>query len=124
MLPTHELRETYNGCDIYLRRPGFELTPVTLRRIASFLCMGPRGSMSVFAFSYSMLDFLDAAEFPDEELLTQALGAIRAVVDRGMVEPFAEHTYELTGGTFTEVDSPPWWIPVRTGEPRGHITGT
>jgi hypothetical protein len=72
MLPTHELLDSRNSFAIYLRRPGFEFTPVTLRKIASFLCTGRDGSVRVFAFSYSMLDFVDAAALPDEELLSQA----------------------------------------------------
>ncbi len=110
MLPTHELRETHSGFAIYLRRPGFEFTPVTLRRIASFLCSGPDGAIVVFAFSYSMLDFIGVTSFPDEQLLEQALEVIRSVLGRDAAEPFREHTYELVAGTYTAVEKPAWWI--------------
>ena len=112
MLATHELCETHNGFAIYLRRPGFEFTPVTLRKIASFLCKGPDGSIGVFAFSYSMLDFVDAVAFPEGELLAQAEAIIRAIIDQEAIEPSQERTYEFTGGAYREVDNPRWWIPV------------
>jgi len=82
-----------------------------LRKIASFLCTGSDGAVGVFAFSYSMLDFVDAAALPDEELLAQALEVVREVVDRGSAEPFHEHTYEFSKGTYAQVERPPWWIP-------------
>ena len=112
MLPTHELRDAYKGFAIYLRQPGFELTPITLRKIASFLCKAPDGSIGVFAFSYSMLDFVDAALLPEGELLAQAEAIIRAIIDQEAIEPSQERTYEFTGGAYREVDNPRWWIPV------------
>ncbi len=112
MLPTHKFIKTYKGAEIYLRNPGFEFTPMSLRRIASFICSTLEGQLAVLAFSYSMLDFTNVAELPDAELLQEATGVIQDLIDGGAIEDRQEYTYEFRGAGFQQVRDPRWWIKV------------
>jgi hypothetical protein len=112
LLPTHRLIETYNGAEIYLRNPGFEFTPMSLRKIASFICSTREDQWAVLAFSYSMLDFTNAGELPDAALLEEAAGVIQDLIDEGAIEDRQEYTFELRGAEFQPVKNPKWWIEV------------
>jgi hypothetical protein len=112
LLPTHRLVKTYKEAEIYLRNPGFEFTPMSLRRIASFICSTLDDQRAVLAFSYSMLDFMDVGELPDVALLEEATGVIQDLIDKGAIEDRQEYTYELGGAGFQPVPNPKWWIKV------------
>ncbi len=107
-LPTHRLLRDYGGYAIYLRNPGFEFTPVTLRKIASFVVAGK--TLAIFAFAYSMLDGLEGGGTEEEPLLSDALAVIEKHIDAGDIEHHRDYTYELQGGAFVEVRDPKWWV--------------
>ncbi|MFI5387370.1 MAG: hypothetical protein ACHQ50_14770 [Fimbriimonadales bacterium] len=111
MLPTHRLVKTYKEAEIYLRNPGFEFTPMSLRKIASFIC-STIDQRAVFAFSYSMLDFTNVEDLPDMKLLEEATGVIQDFIDERPIEDRQEYTYELRGTGFQPVRNPKWWIKV------------
>jgi len=109
-LPTHRLLRDYGGYAIYLRNPGFEFTPVTLRQIASFVVAANSRTLAVFAFAYSMLDGLERGSIEEEPLLAGALAVIKERIDAGEIAHHRDYTYELQGGAFIEVRDPKWWI--------------
>jgi hypothetical protein len=112
LLPTHRLIKTYKGAEIYLRNPGFEFTPMSMRKIASFICSTLEDQRAVLAFSYSMLDFTNVEELPDAALLEEATGVIQSLIDEGGIEDRQEYTYELRGAGFQPVRNPKWWVKV------------
>src|SRR6266851_1088673 len=105
-LPAHKLADKHKGYEIYLRNPGFEFTPVTLRKIASFVVKGTDKSLAVFAFAYSMLE----REVEEDSLLADALAVIRNRIDEGRLEHHRDYTYQMQRGGFIEVSDPKWWI--------------
>ena len=105
MLPTHDHVADFRGHAIYRRRPGFEFTPVTLGKIASFLVQRPDGGVAVFAFLYSLLAGLDGP-LPDE-----ARRAIEDAIVTGAAVAGHDLTYERHGGRWVPVDASRWWIP-------------
>lgn len=111
MLPTHEHVATYRGYDIFRRRPGFEFTPMTLGKIASFLVRGPDGSVAVFAFLYSMPLALRGQDLDEERLLEATLRTIEAVIDGGAIGERQDMTFEWHAGGWLPVENPRWWIP-------------
>src|SRR2546422_9315555 len=102
-LPTHRLLRDYGGHAIYLRNPGFEFTPVTLRKIASFVVAGTNKTLAVFAFAYSMLDGLEGGGIEEDPLLAEALAVIKKRIDAGEIEHNRDYIYELQDGAFVEV---------------------
>ncbi len=109
-LPTHRLLRDYGGHAIYLRNPGFEFTPVTLRKIASFVVAENNRTLAVFAFAYSMLVGLEGGGTEEEPLLADALAVVEKRIDAGEIKHHGDYTYELQGGAFVEVRDPKWWI--------------
>ena len=112
MLPSHTLVKTYDDCEIYLRKPGFEFTPVSLRKIASFIVRRQDGAIAVFAFSYSMLDSLDDEAGGEPSLLGSAVRVIEDVIHARRLEDERDYTYESRSGAFSEVTNPAWWLTV------------
>lgn len=120
MLPTHEHVASYRGYEIYLRRPGFEFTPMMLGKIASFLVRGPDRSLAVFAFMYSMLAALDGEQVEEDRLLDQAVQAIRVAIDDGDFADRREFTFEYRDGRYGSVVDPAWWIRTFGRSPTGN----
>lgn len=111
MLPTHEHVADVQGHAIYRRRPGFEYTPVTLGKIASFLVRRPDGGVAVFAFLYSLLMGLGGPRPDEARLLDEALHTIEDVLAGGAATTGHDQTYERHGDRWVPVDAPRWWIP-------------
>lgn len=116
MLPTHEYIEEHHGFTVYRRKPGFEFTPMTLGKIASFLIVGPKGTVAVAAFFYSMLDALengDGNDVMDEAfLLEEARQQVEDEIARGSAHHRADLTFEWRTGAWTAIAAPRWWISV------------
>lgn len=116
MLPTHEYIGEFQSFTIYRRKPGFEFTPMTLGKIASFLITGPEGTVTVAAFFYSMLDALengDGSEVMDEAfLLEEARKQVEDEIARGSARHHADLTFERHAGAWVSVTAPRWWISV------------
>lgn len=110
MLPTHQHVKTHNGYEIYQRKPGFEFTPITLGKIASFIVQGKDGSITVCAFMYSMLIALEGESIQEDELLAHAVATIERHIDEGRIGNRQELTFEYRHGAFVETSSPRWWI--------------
>jgi len=110
VLETHELVETCNGYEIYRRKPGFEFTPISLGKIASFIVRGPGGSVTVAAFMYSMPAALEDEKIQEAGLLKDAVHIIEDVIDREEVTRRRDLTFEYHGGAWIEVSGPRWWI--------------
>jgi hypothetical protein len=110
LLPSHTLVKTCEDCEIYLRKPGFEFTPVSLRKIASFIVRRHDGAIAVFAFSYSMLDFLDDDGGGEPALLDSAVRVIEDVIHERRLEGERDYTYESKSGSFSAVTNPAWWL--------------
>jgi len=104
------LAGVYGGYAIYQRNPGFEFTPVTLRKIASFVVAEKDRTLAVFAFAYSMLDGAEGGSMEEDSLLAEALAVIEKRIDAGQIEHHRDYAYELQVGAFTEVIDPKWWI--------------
>lgn len=110
MLQTHRQVEVFQGHGIYQRQPGFEFTPITLGKIASFLVRAPDGRVTIFAFLYSLLAELDGP-VDERRLLSEAVTVVRsAIVSRETDEP-TDRTFEYHEGRFVAVEAPRWWVP-------------
>ena len=112
MLRTHHAVETYRDHTIYQRQPGFEFTPITLGKVASFLVQGPDGGVTVHAFLYSLLAELEAP-VDEGRLLAEALAVIREAIASPADDAAGDRTYEHHDGRFVAVREPRWWIPTR-----------
>ncbi len=112
MLPTHEYVATYNGHEIYQRKPGFEFTPMMLGKIASFLIRGADGSIAIAAFMYSLLTAIEGDTPAEDSLLTHAVETIQAGIDETDLSHHQELTFEYRDGAWVRVSSPQWWITV------------
>jgi hypothetical protein len=110
MLDSHERVRNYEGHEIYLRKPGFEFTPVTLLKIASFLVRGPTGQLAVFAFAYSLLDEVEREPFDEDALLDSAVRLSEAMIDASEIEDRTDRTFRYRSGQWEEVENPDWWI--------------
>lgn len=110
MLPTHGLVATHDGHAIHQRQPGFELTPMSLGKIASYVVVAPDTTYAVCAFFYSMLDALDGQPLDEPLLLDSAVRAIETSIDAHRIIPGHEHTFVYKGGGFVEVNDPKWWV--------------
>lgn len=110
MLPTHQHVATYNGYEVHQRQPGFEFTPMTLGKIASFIVQEPDGSITVLAFMYSMLASLGDPLIREDRLTEQAIQTIEGAIDRGGFAAHQDVTFEYHDGTWDEVSNPRWWI--------------
>ena len=111
MLPTHREVGTHAGWTIYQRMPGFEFTPITVGKIASYLLRNERGDAAVVAFMYSLLAALDGDPVDEEALLTDAVATIRRRLDVDDPPDRTDTTFERHGGAWVEVSPPRWWIP-------------
>lgn len=111
MLPNYEHRLTHHGYDVYLRRPGFEFTPMGLQKIASFIVQHSAGRLRIFAFDYSVLASLPGAAVAEDALLTQAVDVIQRAVDAHKVQDRTDYTYEYREEAFVIVQGPRWWLP-------------
>ena len=69
--------------------PGFEYTPMTLRKIASFITRARDGRFAAFAFAYSMLAPLDGEEVQEDTLLARAIQVIHRFIDEDKIERIA-----------------------------------
>ena len=112
MLHTHRQVATHHGAAIHQRQPGFEYTPIMLAKVASYLVQAPDGSLTVFAFLYSLLEGVGGAVVDEAGLLAQAVAVIGQELDAG-IGSGEDHTYEYHGGRFVAVEQPRWWIPTR-----------
>lgn len=110
MLPTHQHVKTYKGYEIHQRKPGFEFTPITLGKIASFIVRQEDGNVAVFAFMYSMLTTLEDETLQEDDLLASAVTAIEAYIDDDVVRNGQELTFEYRSSAWVIVSSPRWWI--------------
>lgn len=110
MLETHEQVKTYKECEIYRRRPGFEFTPITLGKIASFIIRGPQLAIAVAAFMYAPTAALEGERVEEAVLLDDAVRTIEQHIDRNGLAPHQDLTFERHDGIWTEVTDPPWWI--------------
>lgn len=110
MRETHERVADYRDHVIWLRRPGFEFTPVMLGKIASFIVRGPDDTVAVFAFMYSLLDYLDGPPANEAQLLDEARRVIEAAIEAHPLPHQHEATYEYRDGAWTPVTAPRWWI--------------
>ena len=110
MLATHRYVTTHNGWTIYLRQPGFEFTPVTLAKIASYIVQNDTGSWTVFAFMYSLLLELEGVSLEEEKLLETAVETIQNYLDEEKLRHRDEVTFEYRAGAYVEVIAPRWWI--------------
>jgi hypothetical protein len=110
MLPTHQHVRTHNGYEIYQRKPGFEFTPITLGKIASFIVRDNDGSVAVFAFMYSMLTALEGESIDEDKLSADAVVMIQKYIDAGRAGNHQESAFEYKHGAYVEAISPRWWI--------------
>jgi hypothetical protein len=111
MLPTHREIGTHAGWTIYQRMPGFEFTPVTLGKIASYILRSAGGETAVVAFMYSLLAALDGDRADEEALLADAVETIRQRLDASAPPNRSDTTFERRGDAWVEVAPPRWWIP-------------
>jgi hypothetical protein len=111
MLPTHREIGTHAGWTIYQRMPGFEFTPVTLGKIASYLLRSAGGETAVVAFMYSLLAALDGDRADEEALLADAVETIRQRLVASAPPNRSDTTFERRGDAWVEVAPPRWWIP-------------
>ena len=110
MLPTHHEVETHAGWTIYQRMPGFEFTPITLGKIASYILR--RGDeAAVVAVMYSLLAEIDGEPVDEAALLADAVETIRRRLDVNHPPDRSDTTFERRGGAWVEVPPPRWWVP-------------
>ena len=111
MLPTHREIGTHAGWTMYQRMPGFEFTPITLGKIASYLVRHDDGQAAVVAFMYPLLDALDGEPADEDALMADAIETIRSRLDTRALPNRGDLTFERRDGAWIEVAAPRWWVP-------------
>ncbi len=101
-------RSSYKNFDIIPHGFGFEISPGTLIRIASFIVKNEK-TISGFAFAEGMLNRMSHPEISDENLLVQANSIIKEYINTEKIQNFEEYTFELHHLDFIAVNAPHWW---------------
>lgn len=100
----------YKEFEIISYSSGFQISPVTMIRIASFIVRKDR-LISVFAFSDGGISLRMAhSEIKDENLLVEAEEIIKRFIDDDKVKHLEEYTFEFQPTNFINVNNPRWWI--------------
>lgn len=101
--------EEYKGFDIVSHSPGFEISPGTLTRIASFIVRS-NDLISGFAFAEGMLTRMSHPHLKDKDLLEEADGIIKEYIDDEKLKHLEEYTFEYRPSNFICVNNPKWWV--------------
>ncbi len=99
----------YKGFTIRPHGNGFEFSPGTLIRIASFIVQKD-DVVACFAFAEGMLNRMSHPEINDEDLLREAEEIIKRDIDNDKIRHLEEYTFEYHPSSFIDVDNPKWWI--------------
>ena len=100
---------SYKGFTITSYSDGFQVSPGTLIRIASFI-VRKDDLIAGFAFAESMLTRMANPELKDEELLQKAEEMIKKYIDDNAIKHLEEYTFEYHPSAFIDVDNPKWWV--------------
>lgn len=101
--------EKYKDFDIIPHSLGFEISPGTLTRIASFI-IRKDDLVAGFAFAEGMLNRMAHPHLTDEDLLGDAREIIKKYIDNGQIKHLEEYTFECHSSNFIDVKDPQWWI--------------
>lgn len=100
--------EKYKGFEIIPHSDGFQISPGTIRRIASFIVRRDN-VISGFAFAEEMPIRMSHPEIKDEDLLQEADQIIKTHIDNDQVKHLEGYTFEFHPTNFIDVDNPQWW---------------
>lgn len=101
--------EKYKEFTIMPYNQGFEISPGTLMRIASFI-VTKDNLISGFAFTDGgMLLHMSHPHIKDEKLLEDAKQIIKSFIDNNQLEHLEEYTFEYYPSNFIQVNDPKWW---------------
>jgi hypothetical protein len=98
----------YNGFEISLYSPGFEMFPDRFGSIAKFIVKKP-GFVVGFAFAVPGLEMLATPNITENDLETMAVEKIKVAIDQGALKKLHEYTYEYHSSEFIQVNDPEWW---------------
>ncbi len=103
--------ERYKDFDILPHNFGFEVSPGTLIRIASFVVRKRNDDLITgFAFAEGFLTRMAHPELKDKDLLEEAREIIKQHIDAGGLKHLEEYTFEYHPSNFIKVDDPSWWV--------------
>jgi len=100
--------KTYKGFDIVPHSSGFENSPGTIIRIASFIVRS-KEIVSVFAFAESMLNRMSYPHLTDDKLLKEAKEIMEKYIENNKIENLEEYTFEYHASSYIDVNNPGWW---------------
>ena len=109
MIVTGYKPEKYKDFDIIPHNFGFEISPGTLIRIASFI-VRKDDLITGFAFAEGFLTRMAHPELKDEDLLKEAKEIIKKYIDSGKLKHLEEYTFEYHPSNFIDVENPTWWV--------------
>ena len=101
--------KNYKGFEVISYSDGFQISPGTLIRIASFI-VRKDDVIAGFAFAEGMLTRMSHPELKDGDLLQEAEQIIKTYIDNDRVRHLEEFTFEYHPSNFIDVDNPKWWI--------------
>lgn len=101
--------EDYNDYQILPHSQGFQFSPGTLIRIASFLVV--KADMTVgFAFTDGgLLLRMSHTDLKDEVLLEEAKKIIKTSIDNNKIRNLEEYTFEYYPNNYIEIENALWW---------------
>ena len=109
MIVTGYKPEKYKDFDIIPHNFGFEISPGTLIRIASFI-VRKDDLITGFAFAEGFLTRMAHPELKDEDLLKEAKEIIKKYIDSGKLKHLEEYTFEYQPSNFIDVENPTWLV--------------
>lgn len=103
------LPEKYKDYTIMPYSQGFEISPGTLVRIASFI-VSKDNLISGFAFNDGGLLLRVAHPYlKDEDILEEAIKIIKEYIDQGKIQHLEEYTFSYYPTNYLEDEDAKWW---------------
>ncbi len=104
------LPEKYKDYTIMPYNQGFEISPGTLMRIASFI-VSKENLISCFAFNDGgMLLHMSHPSLKDEDMLAEAIKIVKERIDQDRIQHLEEYTFSYYLNNYLEDKDARWWI--------------